>query len=249
MLPSSDELDNTGFECVELSAEEIQAEITNAAERKMWHLKSIGVYDAWDYLKEKLIAERIDAEEAEKVSKGKGANIIIINSGVNYHHPDISERFNPSLKGYNFVDLTDDPMDLEGHGTSVAGVIAGKLGGVASCATLFYLRVGHGYALTLLKINSALQWCIDNKHNLDIDIINLSLSGTEYNSELETLCNKVSDAGILLVASAGNVSQGITFPSAFDDVLSVGAVDKSYMRYKKSAIAPTVNISAPGCAV
>ena len=68
-------------------------------------------------------------------------------------------------------------------------------------------------------------------------------------SNLKSMCKEMTDQGILIVAAAGNVCQGIAFPSSFDDVISVGAVDKCCCRYEKSAIAPTVDISAPGCSV
>jgi subtilisin family serine protease len=94
-------------------------------------------------------------------NKGAGVKIGIIDSGVNYLHPDLIDNFNPLNLGYDFYYYDDDPMDVYGHGTHVAGTACAedndnglaspKLGvvGVASECELYSLRVlnndGVGY--------------------------------------------------------------------------------------------------------
>ena len=60
---------------------------------------------------------------------GSGQSIAIIDTGIDYRHPALGGGFGPGFKvvaGYDFVDDDPDPMDEDGHGTGVAGVIGAK---------------------------------------------------------------------------------------------------------------------------
>ena len=237
--------DDGEFDSIRISSKEIQKEKEKARNKELWNLKNAGVYRAWNIIRGELLSQGVDEETAEKISRGSGANIVIINSGIDYNHPDITDRFT-SVKGYNFVDEDSNPSDEKGHGTNIAGIVAGELTGVANQSTIYSLKIGRKTDFTYKRLNKAIKWCIENKKKFDIDIINLSLSGTEYEPLLEDRCREAYDNGMLIVASAGNKWSGATFPSAFDKVVSVGAVDENGKHCEFSNVWPMIDISAPG---
>ena len=247
-MPGYTEEDHGEFEISKLSHEQIKSNVNAAENRNLWHLKNTKIYTAQDYIREKLQAKGIDAEEAGRISRGQGANVVVINSGVDYCHAELSDRFT-LFKGNDCTEPDKEPIDEQGHGTSMASIIAGSLIGVANQATLYSVKIGDKNDFRSSNLHDAIIWCIKHKDTFDLDILNLSLSMHYYDKTLESLCNEANENGLLVVAAAGNVCQGITFPSAFQNVLSVGAIDQHSVRYEKSAIAPTVNIVAPGKAI
>ncbi len=119
---------------------------------------------------------------------GTGVTIAIIDSGVDYRHPDLGGGFGPSYRvigGYDFVNDDADPMDDDGHGTHVAGIAAGNgpfLMGVAPNANLLAYKVldaeGFGQQSGILAgIERALDPDQDPKTDDAADVINLSLGG------------------------------------------------------------------------
>jgi serine protease AprX len=164
---------------------------------------------------------------------GTGINVSVIDSGINYNHPDLGGGWgNRVIGGYNFVDPGDYPMDDYGHGTHVAGIIAanGSIKGVAPDASLLAVKVldstGRGYSSDVI---SGIDWSVAN----GADIISMSLSLCHFfpqpNDEFDVL-NIVSDAavdrGIVVVVAAGNYGPGtgtISSPGSSKKVITVGA--------------------------
>jgi subtilisin family serine protease len=144
--------------------------------------------------------DRIDAEVVHTNSdnRGAGVNIAIIDSGIDYSHPDLNDNY---AGGYDFVNGDTDPMDDDGHGTHVAGIVAAldnNIGvvGVAPNASLHALKVlneeGVGY---MSDVVLAIQWATVN----EIQVINMSLGGNK-NIFLEWACNLAYyDDGLLLL--------------------------------------------------
>lgn len=183
---------------------------------------------------------------------GAGHAVAIIDSGIDYMHPDLGGGFGEGFKvvgGWDFVDDDADPLDTNGHGTAVAGIIGAdefmvdgrKMRGIAPQADLIALRVnGDDEPVTAARMEEALQWVLANREAFNISAVNLSLgaghfnqahSDSRYGDELTAL----AEAGVLVVAAsgnsgiadgAGNVNPGIDFPAAHPDVLSVGGVDR-----------------------
>ena len=90
---------------------------------------TIGAPDAWNL-----------KDPSGKPLDGKGMKVAIIDSGVDYTHPDLKANY---IGGYDTVDEDSDPMDGNVHGTHVAGIIAGngKIKGVAPNASILAYRV------------------------------------------------------------------------------------------------------------
>lgn len=170
-------------------------------------------------------------------AKGTGVTVAVIDSGVDYSHPDLGGGFGEGHKvvgGYDFVNDDADPMDDNGHGTHVAGIIAGKaaqsggITGVAPEATLTAYKTmdAWGYGETE-DIVAAIEAASDPANPHRADVINMSLGG--YADGLDPLglaATAASDAGIVVVAAAGNDGPGqmtVGSPAAADGVIAVGA--------------------------
>lgn len=159
--------------------------------------------------------------------EGNGIKIAIIDTGVDYNHQDLF-GFGPNGKvvgGYDFVDDDEQPIDTNGHGTEVAGIIAadGNLKGVAPKAKLLAYRVSaNGESVSSEFIVNAVHRAI--KENADI--INISLGVNRTNIELDRAVSEAVKHGIVVVTAAGNSGPGIKTigsPAESIDVITVGA--------------------------
>ena len=172
---------------------------------------------------------------------GRGVTIAVVDSGV-YAHPDLGTRLLAS------VDLTQDPPlfsigalgDPGGHGTHVAGLIAGDgtasgfaYTGTAPCAQIVSVRVldanGRSTTSTVLR---GLQWVLANRTAYGIRVVNLSLgadaAASYHMSLLSAAVEALTLAGVTVVAAAGNggpIAETIISPAADPFVLAVGALD------------------------
>ncbi len=191
--------------------------------------------------------QRIEAPGVWETTSAEGIRIGIVDTGVDYTHPDLSTRF---VGGIDNVNEDTDPFDDNGHGTHVAGIIASEINnvgiiGAAPKANILALKAlgsdGTGYISDLVE---AVDWAIQN----NIQILNFSL-GTTYNSSLlASKLNQASDQGIILVAAAGNTNQGaLLYPAAYDNVISVAASDNNDQFASFSSIG--AEITAPGVSI
>jgi serine protease AprX len=185
---------------------------------------------------------------------GAGVGVAIIDSGVANWHDDLTyQGANPAVRVSNgqrvakFVDFVNGrttAYDDYGHGTHIAGIIAGNgydssgaRAGIAPGAHLVSLKVlddnGCGY---ISDVIAALGWAVQNKTAYNIRVVNLSVGApvTEsYNTDPLTLAAKRAvEAGIVVVAAAGNMGQNshgraqygaISAPGNAPWVLTVGA--------------------------
>lgn len=200
---------------------------------------------------------------------GGGQVIAMIDTGVNYNLSQLGGGFGAGKKviaGYDFVDNDADPMDTDGHGTAVAGVIAaseyaagGKTySGIAPDAKLVVLRVAEGETgISNGTIEEALQWVIANRTKYGISVVNLSLGGGEYTAdpgdqttgdEYQTL----ADAGVFVTAASGNDGEtsagndAIAYPAADDNVFAAGSVNDSGVVSTYTQRGNLVDLLAPG---
>jgi subtilisin family serine protease len=207
--------------------------------------------------------DRIDAEIVHSYNKGSGVKVAVLDTGIDYDHPDLSQRF---LGGYDFVNNDDDPMDDHGHGTHCAGIIAAvdnEIGviGASPEAGLYALKVldsgGSGDTSDLL---AGIEWALKGEDGVegtddDADIISMSLGSSKLSKSLEKLCDSVYSKGILLVAAAGNSGSSsgaddtVSYPARFDSVVAVSAVGINDVRPSWSSTGPSVELSAPGISI
>jgi len=148
-----------------------------------------------------------------KPESGQGVTVVVIDSGVDVRHESLQGRV---MFSKDFIG--GDGSDLYGHGTHVAGIIAGQggrlgnasdYGGIAPGAAIVSLRVldatGAG---RVSDVVDAIDWAVDNRKTFDVRVINLSLGGPVTQSyKDDPLCEAVERAvaaGIVVVAAAGN---------------------------------------------
>lgn len=156
----------------------------------------------------------------------------------------------------HYVDLTNSENenaffnDSSGHGTSIASIIAatgvGYIDGIAPKADLYDIKVlGGDNSAPLSKIIEGIYWCIDH----DIDVINMSFGTTSYSGALEQAINAAEEAGIIMVAAAGNngtKATSIDYPAAFDQVISVGASNGDNALTSFTSRGEGIDLLAPG---
>ncbi len=186
---------------------------------------------------------QIGAYEAQNTTKGKGVNVGVIDTGIDYNHEQLKSRFGRIL-GYDFVNETENPFDDNGHGTHVSGIISGAELGVAPLCNLFALKAldsrGMGSEADLI---SAIDWAIEN----DIHILNMSLGSSMPSMAESAAIYAAHKNGIILVAAAGNDGNGsYNYPASYNSVQSIAAVDHRNNHAYFSNHNDRVFISAPG---
>lgn len=198
---------------------------------------------------------QIGADRAwEQGVNGSGVIVGIIDTGIDATHPDLANRL---LLWKDFVYDRAEPFDYLGHGTHVAGLVAGtgnaSVGnhkGVAPGAMIAMAQVFHrdsGYA-KLGTLILAMDWCVDN----NASIISMSLGG-RHSQALDDAVHKAVACGVVVVAAAGNSgSWGISCPGDSPDAITVGAVNGNDTVTYWSSRGPTYDgrikpdITAPG---
>ncbi|MEH7305558.1 S8 family serine peptidase [Neobacillus drentensis] len=164
---------------------------------------------------------------------GKGVTVAVIDTGVDYDHPDLGVGFGPGHKvvgGYDFVNHDNDPIDDDGHGTHVAGIIAahGNVTGVAPDASITAFKVLNENGIgDESDIIAGIEASISPDNPFPADVINMSLSGPGDGSDpLSKVAQNAVDAGVVVVAAAGNSGPAygtIGAPAIAEGVLAVGA--------------------------
>ncbi len=158
---------------------------------------------------------------------GTGIKIAVIDTGVDFNHPDLLGwgEGGKVIGGYNFVQENQLPMDSNGHGTKVAGIIAanGNTLGVAPNAKILAYKVSEdGEGVSSELISGAIEKAIED----EADIINISLGVNRTNSKIDTAVNSALDKGIFVVTAAGNDGpklKTIGSPGRNFESLTVGA--------------------------
>ena len=186
-----------------------------------------------------------------------GADVIVgvLDSGIDYEHPDLAANI-LDLRGdgliRDFLDDDEDPTDSagNGHGSSVASVIASVdnevgLIGVAPEAQISPYRVCNVTCPISAIIGALVQAVADGAH-----VVNMSFGGPAgMNIEASTM-QAANARGVLLVASAGNeASQQPSFPAAYGTVLAVGATDIDDNPASFTNVGGWVDVTGPGVAV
>ena len=196
----------------------------------------------------------IDADLVHSRYTGSGVKVAVIDTGIDYSHPDLDGNYKG---GYDFVNRDSYPMDDHGHGTHVAGIIAAEdndIGviGVAPEADLYSLKVidsnGYGYVSNII---AGIEWAVDN----NMDVISMSIGSNYPSSSLQRACDVAEDAGLVLVAAAGNggtlggTEDTVAYPARYSSVIAVGATDHDNNRPSWSSTGPTVELASPGVSI
>jgi serine protease AprX len=178
---------------------------------------------------------------------GTGVGVAIIDSGITAWHDDLTDAATGGQRVARFVDFVGgrgSPYDDYGHGTHVAGIVAGNgfdssgaRSGIAPAATLTVLKVlDQSGAGRISDVIAALDYAVAHRAELNIKVVNLSVATGVYESyyvdPLTLAARAAVNAGIVVVAAAGNNGRtpqgatrygGVTAPGNAPWVLTVGA--------------------------
>ncbi|MEU8180002.1 type VII secretion-associated serine protease mycosin [Micromonospora sp. NPDC049044] len=198
---------------------------------------------------------RLEPSAAWPLSRGAGVTVAVIDSGVSAVHPLLAGQV---LEGRDFSNLAarQGQCDLVGHGTMIAGIIAGREGtgapfsGVAPAARILPLRVLPDLKDTRdpdlpLQIAAAIDFAVEQ----GADVINLSLTTVPV-PELTAAVDRALAQRVVLVAAAGNRKEDQQdrpgYPAAHPGVIAVGGVDEQGGHVGSSTSGDYVDIAAPG---
>lgn len=200
---------------------------TDPGYNDQWYHEKIGTVGAWD------------------ATKGSGVTVAVLDSGVDYNHPDLKEN----IKGHlSLVDSTDG-MDVNGHGTHCAGIIAARqndIGGVgiAPEAGIYGIKVlddsGYGFSVDSIR---GVRAAIEGK----VDVISMSFGSLFHLPIFQDAIDAAVKEGIVVVAASGNeATSQKSYPAAYENVISVAASDNDNDLTSFSNFGTWVDIAAPG---
>jgi serine protease len=201
----------------------------DACFKYQWHLRQIGMPEAW------------------KRGNGKGVVVAVIDTGVSQVADLKDTKF---VEGYNFLANSSDAADDHGHGTHVAGTIAqatnNRIGvaGVAYGASIMPLKVlsarGSG---SVAGIAQAIRWAADHGAH----VINMSLGGPTAIGTMGSAVKYARGKGVVVVAAAGNDGRGrVGYPAAYPGVLAVASTQFDETTTFYSNWGKEIDIAAPG---
>jgi subtilisin len=203
--------------------------------------------------------DHIDADIAWSSARGAGVKLAILDTGGDYDHPDLSY-----VGGVNFAGWLRDGStapaqwdDKNGHGTWTSGIAAAldnDIGvvGAAPDASLWAVKV---------LSNSGTGWDSDIAQGIDwaigsgMDVISMSLGGPGYSTALAEACQDAWEAGMIIVAAAGNEGDGdpsteeLSYPAAYPTVIAVGATTQTDGLASFSNTGSFLELGAPGVSV
>ena len=183
---------------------------------------------------------------------GKGIKIAVLDTGCDINHICLKDRI-IDYKNFTIEGDKNDVTDKRGHGTHVAGIIAGNrikqgVTGVAPDCELIICKVISSHGGFDEDIIEALEYSIEQK----VDIINMSLGGAGIHKTMHDLIKKATELGISVVCAGGNYGDGradtneLIYPGAFEEVIEVGAVDSNNMICKFSNSNDMIDVCSYG---
>ncbi|MFC0359285.1 cell wall-binding repeat-containing protein [Kytococcus schroeteri] len=176
---------------------------------------------------------------------GKGVTAYVVDTGLNPKHQEFTGRVG---QGADFVG--GGTADCSGHGTHVAGTVAGTVSGVAKEATVVPVRVldceGSGTGETII---GGVDWVAANAKNPGV--VNMSLGGHADQPVFDEFIARLTDAGLLTVTAAGNDEMDACggWPGNSPAALNVGSTDRTDSMSSFSNFGKCVDIMAPGSGI
>lgn len=195
--------------------------------------------------------DKVGARQGWAVATGKGVTVAVLDSGVDLNHPDL--QANLRADGYNFGDGNANPQDVYGHGTFVAGIVAASRDnttagcGLAPQAHILPIKIN--VAATSTFSSSTLTQAIDYAVARGVQIINLSISVDSETQTVGAAIQRALDAGVVVVAAAGNQGGSVTFPGTYPGVITVAGTNQDDTLWAISNRGTEVALAAPATGV
>jgi subtilisin len=203
--------------------------------------------------------DHVEADLAWSTTQGEGIKVAVLDTGGDPDHPDLSYAGGVNFSGWLRDGRTAERWwnDGHGHGTWTSGTVAAldnTIGvvGVAPAASV--------YAVKVLS-NSGSGWDSDIAQGIDwaigagMDVISMSLGAPGYSTALADACQSAWNAGLVIVAAAGNEGDGnlateeLSYPAALPTVMSIGASNQSDGLASFSNSGSHLSLAAPGVSV
>lgn len=178
-------------------------------------------------------------------SSGSGVRVYVVDTGVDSDHPDFQGRV---VDGYDAFDQNLDQEDCNGHGTHVAGIVAGATYGVAKAATVVPVRVmncaGQGTTSTLL---AGIDWILKTHPAGTPAVVNMSIGGAK-DEVINAATGELISAGMSVVVAAGNFNlDACTLsPASAEGVVTVGSISAGDIKSPFSNWGQCIDVFAPG---
>ena len=218
----------------------------------LWGLGQLGAPAAWD------------------VTRGSGIVVAVVDTGIDYTHPDLAANVwtNPGevpgngvdddlngyvddVHGWDFADGNADPLDDNYHGTHVAGTIAavgdnaaGVVGVAFESRVMGVRMLGTSGWGTISDAVRSIEYAVDN----GADVINASWGLSSFSQTLADAVAGAHAAGVVFVAAAGNHSRDVEtfFPASLPHAIAVAAATEQGNRADFSNFGVQLDVAAPG---
>lgn len=187
--------------------------------------------------------ETLDLKSLYRISRGVGVVIAVIDTGVDFdntvfannlfcNYKDIPDDgidndqngFIDDTCGWDFGDDDNLPLDTNGHGTGMAGIIVQASPG----ALIVPIKINQDHFGTFETedLIAALKYAVD----IGADVINLSLTLAQENDEVQRIILNAIEEKCIVVTSPGNDGQNIKFPAIMEETITVGSIDSDEIR-------------------
>lgn len=188
----------------------------------------------------------LDGKFASSAS-GTGVHVYIVDSGIRASHREFGGRV---ATGFSTINDGNGENDCHGHGTHVAGILAGATVGLARNATLHAIRIfdcaGAG---TVSQVVAGLDWIVSN--GVRPGVVNMSLVTESVSPALDSAVSTVVGQGMTVVVAAGNVAADACrySPAATPAAVTVAATNEYDQQVSYSNYGPCVDLYAPGWSI
>lgn len=191
----------------------------------------------------------LDITKAHQITRGEGITVAVLDSGVDYRHPDLKGALIP---GHNYSEGRRDGWeDATGHGTAMAALIGARghgdnrgVLGIAPAATILPVRVtGSGGFSSPRALEQGIEWAADH----GADITSISLTDVE-NPMVRQAVEYALSKGTVIIAGAGNTANGdreVMWPARYPGVIAVSGTNQEGSFTESSVHGPEVALSAP----
>ncbi|MDD5629023.1 MAG: S8 family serine peptidase, partial [Elusimicrobia bacterium] len=195
--------------------------------------------------------ERVRAPAAWDYTQGAKVRVAVVDTGIYTEHSDLKGKVDGGYDAFTKSELKANYQDKNGHGTHVAGTIAGikdgkGVAGVAPKARLYAVRVldedGSG---SISGIVDGIIWCANNH----IQVANMSLGSDSPSPALQRALRYAKAMGVVVVAAAGNSGGSVGYPAAYPETIAVSASDSSDQIASFSSRGAEVDFIAPGVSI
>lgn len=206
--------------------------IQDAQQRMGWEITAFNLPETW------------------KLTQGEGVKVAVLDTGCDLNHHDLKNNL---LPGKNFVQPNKEPIDENGHGAHVTGIICaenndiGMVGVAPKCKVIPVKVLDKKGAGNLLNVAEGIRWAADQ----GVDFITMSLGSPNPVQQIRKAIQYAAKKGIVVFCAAGNAgnTRQIFYPANYPETIGIGAIDENFDRAKFSCTGQDLDFLAPGAKI